>query len=834
MKKFLCMTTILMLGIVLLFVPSKVFGTNNGPSDDACYVRFETSKFKRYVYLPNKVNNSAQSGATYDKSTNTLTLKNLQDKSLTLEINEMGEDFKIKLEGTNYLRSIYAWGFAYGGSINIVGNGRLDVCADDLSEAITVQAEASVATVTIAEESTVNLSAKERVIAIYKTTWLNPLKEINLPNTFPVVNPSTGFTSTDSVKLANGQIIKVEEETHFDPVYKNITAFKPNENGYTSEYTIFTHSNAPENVYGGKHYDSATIGGKKYEDVWQIWGFYRIKDTYYASSESTFVEEKDLATQGYTNTGNTFKTLYYNGPETVEIRKDSNGNQYGFQENTMYLNGEEKHNYYVFDLGESYSINNKAVCILTKNETIDGSKLERIKEYENVYADYWLDLKSLKIAPVQDTKDLKNANVELAYTSTKYTGKEIKPAVTVSYKGITLKKDVDYSVGYSNNIKEGEATVTVKGIGKYIGTNKLSFIILPASGKDISKLKLTLSTKDEPYTGANIKKSITLKNNNTILREYVDYTVAYKNNKKIGTATITIKGKGNYKGKITKKFKIVKANISKLKINVSTSNEKYNGKNKTKSITIKNGSTKLKNGKDYTVEYKNNKKPGKATITIKGKGNYKGKITKNFKIFPNKPTNIKASKKTEKTITLTWKSSTSGAKGYRVYMQNSNTKKWDLKTTVSENSAKISGLKAGTTYTFKICGYIKIDNKNYNGEFTSNIGVKTTKKEDEKEKEIKLSTPKITHLAPTDNKYTKQIKLQWSKVENATGYEIAVYTSRNKSWSIETTTNTSDRTRVVSGLVKDKLTYAYKVRAFAKVNGKKVYSDYSAVSSVVY
>ena len=838
MKKIilLAISIILILGIVALVMPTKVLGTNNGPSDVACYVRFENTSVTRYVYVNKKTNNTIQPGATYDKSTNTLTLNNLQDKSLTLEVNEMGEDFKINLVGTNYLRSIFAWGFGYGGSVNIIGNGRLDLYANDLEEAITVEAEASVAAVSIAKESTVNLYAKNRVIAIYKTTWLNPTKEINLPNTFPVVDSSTGFTETNSVKLPNGQIVKIEEDTHFEPVYKNITAFKPNVYGYTTEYTSLTNTNAPTNLYGGKHYASVTTGGKKYEDVWKIWGFCKIGETYYAASgewgDYYLVENKDLAAQGWTNNGSTFETLYYNGPESVEVRKDSNGNQYGVQENTRYIDGEEIHEFFVFDIGQAYDINNKAVSILTKNETVDGSKLERMKEYENVYVDYWLNLKELKIAPVADTKDLKNANVTLPYTSVKYTGKEIKPTVTVEYKGVTLKKDTDYTVTYSNNKKEGEATVTVKGIGNYKGTNNQTFAILPKKGKDISKLKLTLSTKDETYTGSKIKKSITLKNKNTILRLNTDYTVSYKNNKNLGKATITIKGKGNYKGTITKKFKIVAKDLSKLKIKVSTSDEIYSGKNKTKKITIKNGSTKLKEGKDYKVEYKNNKKPGKATITIKGKGNYKGKLTKHFKILTNKPTKIKASKKTQSAITLSWEKSSSGAKGYKVYMKNTSTKKWDLKATVSGTSAKISGLKEGTTYTFKICGYTKIDGKNYEGQFSSNINAKTEGKKEEEV--IKLSAPKITYLAPTNNEYTKQLKLQWSKVDKATGYEICVYTSRSKTWSTESTTNTSDLTRVVSGLVKDKLTYSYKVRAFATQNGKKIYSDYSAVESIVY
>ena len=47
-----------------------------------------------------------------------------------------------------------------------------------------------------------------------------------------------------------------------------------------------------------------------------------------------------------------------------------------------------------------------------------------------------------------------------------------------------------------------------------------------------------------------------MKDGNITLREGIDYTVKYKSNKKIGTATVTITGIGNYKGTIPRTFKI--------------------------------------------------------------------------------------------------------------------------------------------------------------------------------------------------------------------------------------------------------------------------------------
>lgn len=62
-----------------------------------------------------------------------------------------------------------------------------------------------------------------------------------------------------------------------------------------------------------------------------------------------------------------------------------------------------------------------------------------------------------------------------------YTGKALKPAVTVKYGGKTLKKGRDYTVTYKNNKKIGTATIVIKGKGKYSGTRKITFRIVPAA-----------------------------------------------------------------------------------------------------------------------------------------------------------------------------------------------------------------------------------------------------------------------------------------------------------------------------------------------------------------
>jgi len=69
-----------------------------------------------------------------------------------------------------------------------------------------------------------------------------------------------------------------------------------------------------------------------------------------------------------------------------------------------------------------------------------------------------------------------------------YTGKALKPVVDVVHNNKTLKKDTDYTVSYKKNKAIGTATVTLKGIGSYKGSAKVTFKINP---KSVTGLSLT-------------------------------------------------------------------------------------------------------------------------------------------------------------------------------------------------------------------------------------------------------------------------------------------------------------------------------------------------------
>ena len=71
-------------------------------------------------------------------------------------------------------------------------------------------------------------------------------------------------------------------------------------------------------------------------------------------------------------------------------------------------------------------------------------------------------------------------------TSYTHTGSAIEPPVTISVGGTTLTAGTDYTVTYSNNTSVGTGTITITGIGTYIGTTTITFTIVdpPADESD--------------------------------------------------------------------------------------------------------------------------------------------------------------------------------------------------------------------------------------------------------------------------------------------------------------------------------------------------------------
>ena len=250
---------------------------------------------------------------------------------------------------------------------------------------------------------------------------------------------------------------------------------------------------------------------------------------------------------------------------------------------------------------------------------------------------------------------------------------------------------------------------------------------IPALSRiSISKASVTLSTSTYAYDGKAKKPGVMVKLNGKTLKNGTDYTVSYSNNIKVGTAKVTITGKGNYTGSVSKTFKI-KNNFKKATVS-GISTKAFTGKNITQSITVKYNGKTLKNGTDYTVSYSNNKKIGTATVKIAGKGSYTGTVTKTFKINPAKQEIQKLTAKS-KAFFVDWAQKGS-ATGYEIQYATNSKFTSAKKVTITNNKTDkttISKLSGKKKYYVRVRSYTTVKGTKYYGAWSASKSV-TTKK----------------------------------------------------------------------------------------------------------
>ena len=153
---------------------------------------------------------------------------------------------------------------------------------------------------------------------------------------------------------------------------------------------------------------------------------------------------------------------------------------------------------------------------------------------------------------------------------------------------------------------------------------------VPQAKTNIAGAKVTAST--QTYTGSAHTPTLTVRLGNKTLRSGTDFVVSsWKNNTNVGTASVTVTGKGDYEGTASGTFAIVARSLDGAGIS-AIADQAYTGSALTPVPTVKVGSTTLRNNTDYTISYKDNVGPGTATATITGKGNYAGSRVLTFKI----------------------------------------------------------------------------------------------------------------------------------------------------------------------------------------------------------
>ena len=191
---------------------------------------------------------------------------------------------------------------------------------------------------------------------------------------------------------------------------------------------------------------------------------------------------------------------------------------------------------------------------------------------------------------------------------------------------------------------------------------------------------------------------------------------------------------------------------------------------------------------------------------------YKDNYTPALK--PTELTGVKVKTQGSTSLTLAWDKNAS-AKGYIIEQYKGG--KWTQIAKTSSNATvtyTVNGLKADTTYTFRIKVYVVSGTTEYSGEYTR-LAAKT----------------RIANVASFKGSAVSAsaVKLDWSKNDKATGYVIEQY--KGGKWTaIATTKNNTTLTFTVKGLAKG-TTYSFRIKSFRKSGSTTEFSEYTAIKA---
>ena len=282
-----------------------------------------------------------------------------------------------------------------------------------------------------------------------------------------------------------------------------------------------------------------------------------------------------------------------------------------------------------------------------------------------------------------------------------------------------------------------------------------------------------------------------------------------------------------------------KIKMSKCSISLSYTKDVYTGNKKTPKVTVKYKGSKLKQGTDYTVTYKNNVNPGKAKVIVKGKGKYTGTVTKKCKIYVKAVKSLKAKVVSGNAIQLSWGKATASKK-YKIIVTANGNKYKDGTYSTKGTAYKFTDVPQGKTYTFKVKSLagpkntasksktvtvtLKKETSTTSSQTTTTTTTATTTTTGTSGNVTSLATPSISGRSPG----YRRCDMSWGAINGAAGYSVEEYNVSSGA----TTTKECTGTYFSFYDKKKGSTYQYKVRAFANVDGTRIYSSYSNTISI--
>lgn len=378
-------------------------------------------------------------------------------------------------------------------------------------------------------------------------------------------------------------------------------------------------------------------------------------------------------------------------------------------------------------------------------------------------------------------------------------------------------------------------------------------------------------TPEYEYNGKSHEPEIESSESAPELEQGSDYEVTYENNINAGTATIKITGKDIFCGTVERSFKITPDENGMYVCYFAENNETYlettfKGKKVEPEVVIDG----LVRGKDYTVTYVNNEKPGEARAELTGIGNYKGSETLYFTIYGKLPAADPIADQTytgnEITPDIVIPGLKAGEDYYMYYEDNQypgvatvtiygtgyykgtatihfkiikKTEKFVSNVKLNRTSYTYTGKTIRPSVTVTVNGKkigasaYKLYYKNNKNSGIGTVQVRGTGKYSRINKTItfKILPPKT--LLTGLKKANRSFIASWKKNIQATGYQIQYaadsrFTKERKTVTVGKQSATRYK---ISGL-KNKKTYYVRIRSYKRVGKKILYSSWSTVKKI--
>ena len=424
-----------------------------------------------------------------------------------------------------------------------------------------------------------------------------------------------------------------------------------------------------------------------------------------------------------------------------------------------------------------------------------------------------------------------NAKTAQVALDSKYTG---CGAVTVKYyksdSEVTEVKDAgEYTVKV--DVAEGENFNSVNNL--VVGT-------FTVAAKPLAE-DMIADIPSQTYTGSEIKPEITVIDAAKTLVEGTDYDVAYTKNTNAGTGEVTVTGKGNYSGAVTKPFAISakqEADViaPEIRVLAGESREVDLSSYKKNATDVMRGAHSYDNVFDRSIPPYKVSGEDKVGFTIKSDAAVgdSGTITVGvesadgntyYDIQFKVTVRSKYSKPSKPPVQ---KPSIAAGKGFKAELSSDGTK---ATITVEEGYEIVDVLVNGIS----------------KGKVTEITGLKTGDTI-----EVKTEKKQPEHVKPADNKrIIKGVKnteielettvnkdgnivIKWKKSKGyrVDSFEILRAVKKNGKYSKIYTTKSGKASRIVNAKnLKDGKRYYYKVRGVRTIDGKKYYTEWSNIES---